>query len=89
VGAGARAYFVALKPGQIALQVYGNASTPPTPLRTVSFRREPRISGVDTVRDGRVAIAATDTRVAVAWTTAKALNNNDHTGGYAIFACTP
>jgi hypothetical protein len=86
---GDRAYFVAMKPGQIALQVYGNASTTPTPLRNVSFRREPRISGVDTVRDGRVAIAATDTRVAVAWTTAKALNNNDHTGGYAIFACTP
>lgn len=85
---GDRAYFVAMKPGQIALQVYGNASTTPTPLRNVSFRREPRISGVDTVRDGRVSIAATDTRVAVAWTTAKALSNNDHTGGYAIFACT-
>lgn len=85
---GDRAYFVAMKPGQIALQVYGNASTTPTPLRNVSFRREPRISNVDTVRDGRVSIAATETRVAVAWTTAKVLNNNDHTGGYAIFACT-
>lgn len=85
---GDRAYFVAMKPGQIALQVFGNASTTPTPLRNVSFRREPRISGVDTVRDGRVAVAATDTRIAVAWTTARALNNNDHTGGYAIFACT-
>ena len=77
-----------LKPGQIALQVYNNASTTPVPLRNVSFRREPRISNVDTVRDGRIALAATDTRVAVAWTTAKVLNNNDHTGGYAIFACT-
>ncbi len=85
---GDRAYFVAMKPGAIALHVYGNASTTPTPLRNVSFAREPRISGVDTVRDGRVAVAATDTRVAVVWTTAKVLNNNDHTGGYAIFACT-
>jgi hypothetical protein len=85
---GDRAYFVAMKPGQIALQVYGSATTTPTPLRNVSFRREPRISGVDTVRDGRIAVAATEKRVAVAWTTAKVLNNNDHTGGYAIFACT-
>lgn len=83
-----RAYFAAMKPGAIALHVYGNASTTPTPLRDVSFAREPRISGVNTVRDGRVAVAATDTRVAVVWTTAKVLDNNDHTGGYAIFACT-
>lgn len=86
---GDRAYFVAMKPGAIALHVFDNASTTPTPLRDVSFAREPRISGVDTVRDGRIAVAATDTRVAVAWTTAKVLNNNDHTGGYALFACTP
>jgi hypothetical protein len=33
-------------------------------------------------------VAATDTRVAVVWTTARQLNNNDHTGGYAVFACT-
>lgn len=83
-----RAYFAAMKPGAIALHVYANASTTPTALGNVSFAREPRISGVNTVRDGSVAVAATDTRVAVAWTTAKVLTNNDHTGGYAVFACT-
>jgi hypothetical protein len=85
---GDRAYFVAMKPGALALHVYGSASTTPVPLRNLSFAREPRISGINTIRDGRVSVAATDTRVAVVWTTAKVLNNNDHTGGYAIFACT-
>lgn len=86
---GDKAYFAVLKPGAVSLHVYANASTTPTPLREVLFFKEPRISGVTTVRDGRVAIAATATRVAVAWTTAKVLTNNDSTGGYAVFACTP
>lgn len=86
---GDKAYFAALKPGGVSLHVYSNASTTPTPLREVIFAKEPRISGVSTVRDGRIAVAATATRVAVAWTTAKVLTNNDSTGGYAVFACTP
>lgn len=86
---GDKAYFAVLKPGGVSLHVYANASTTPTPLREVLFTKEPRISGISTVRDGRVAIAATTTRVAVAWTTAKVLTNNDSTGGYAVFACTP
>lgn len=86
---GDRAYFAALKPGQIVLSVYANASTKPTQLRQASLAREPRIPLAQTVRDGRVAIAATDTRVAIAWTTAKTLTNNDATGGYAVFACGP
>jgi hypothetical protein len=86
---GDKAYIAALKPGAVSLHVYSNASTTPTPLREVLFFKEPRISGVNTVRDGRVAVAATPTRVAVAWTTAKVLTNNDSTGGYAVFACTP
>ncbi len=86
---GDKAYFAVLKPGGVSLHVYSNASTTPTPLREVIFSKQPRISGVPTVRDGRIAIAATATRVAVAWTTAKVLTNNDSTGGYAVFACTP
>jgi hypothetical protein len=84
-----KAYFAVLKPGSISLHVYANASTTPTPLREVLFAKEPRIPAVSTVRDGRVAVAATASRVAVAWTTAKVLTNNDNTGGYAVFACTP
>ncbi|MBX3190033.1 MAG: hypothetical protein KF819_23610 [Labilithrix sp.] len=83
-----RAYFAVLKPGSVSLHVYANASTTPTPLREVIFSKQPRIPAVGNVRDGRIAVAANDARVAVAWTSAKVLNNNDSTGGYAVFACT-
>lgn len=85
---GNRAYFAVLKQGAIGLHVYDNASTTLTPLRSVSFGREPRISAINTVRDGRVSVAATESRVAVAWTTAKVLGGNDPAGGYAVFGCT-
>jgi hypothetical protein len=85
---GNRAYMVGLQEGQIGLQVYDNATTQLTPLRSVMFSRQTRISGISTVRDGSVAVAASDTRVAVVWTTAKVLGQNDAAGGYAVFACT-
>ncbi|HVH45740.1 MAG TPA: hypothetical protein VM925_25480, partial [Labilithrix sp.] len=85
---GNRAYFAALKPGAVALHVYDNASTTLTPLRDVTFALEPRISAISTIRDGRIALAATESRVAVTWTTAKVLGANDPPGGYAVFACT-
>jgi hypothetical protein len=84
---GNRAYFAALKEGAIALNVYDNASTTLTRRSSVLFAGEPRISAINTVRDGRVSIAATPTRVAVAWSTATKLRPNDPTGGYAVFAC--
>jgi len=86
---GDKAFFAALKPGSVSLHVYANASTTPTLLRESIFVKEPRIPSVNTVRDGRVAVAATSSRVAVAWTTAKVLTNNDASGAYAVFACTP
>ena len=82
-----RAYFATLKSGAISLDVYANATTVLTPLRSVFFGRETRISAVNLVRDGKVAVAATDSRVAVVWTTAQSLLSNDVTGGYAVFAC--
>ena len=85
---GNRAYFAALKQGAIALHVYDNASTTLTPRSSVSFARESRISAINTVRDGRISVAATPSRVAVAWTTAKVLGGNDPAGGYAVFGCT-
>lgn len=85
---GNRAYMVGLQEGQIGLQVYDNATTQLTPLRSVMFLRQTRISGINTVRDGSVAVAASDTRVGVVWTTAKTLGQNDAAGGYAVFACT-
>lgn len=83
-----KAYIAVLKAGSVSLHVYANATTTPTPLREVIFGKQPRIPSVAIVRDGRVAVAATSTRVAVAWTTAKFLTNNDSSGGYAVFACT-
>lgn len=85
-----KAYFAVLKPGGISLHVFAGATTTPRALGEVIFGRQPRIPSVATVRDtGRIAVAATATRVAVAWTTAKSLTNSDPTGGYAVFACTP
>jgi hypothetical protein len=85
-----KAYFAVLKAGSVSLHVFANATTTPTPLRELVFGMEPRIPWVANIRDnGRVAVAATSSRVAVAWTTAKVLTNNDSTGGYAVFACTP
>jgi hypothetical protein len=85
---GDRVFFAALKTGAISLQAYAGASTTPRALRSVDFSKESRIPAINLVRDGRVAVAVTDTRVAVAWTTAKTLGANDPTGGYAVFACT-
>ena len=60
----------------------------PVPVRQVSLGSSTRIPrAVRDVRDGRVAIAASDTRVAVVWATARQLTPNDPTGGYALLAC--
>jgi hypothetical protein len=85
---GNRAYFAVLKQGAVALHVYDNASTTLTPRNRVLFAREPRISAINRVRDGRISVAATESRVAVVWTTAKVLGKNDPAGGYAVFGCT-
>lgn len=84
-----RVFFAVIRQGAIELHAFANASTSPTPLRTLVFAKEPRIAALNIIRDGRVAVAATETRVAVAWTTASVLKNDDTTGGYAVFACTP
>lgn len=83
-----RAYFATLKPGGVSLNVYAAATTVLTPLRNTLFARETRISAINLVRDGQIAVAASDSRVAVVWTTSKKLIANDVTGGYAVFACT-
>ena len=83
------AFFAVEQPGAISLVAYDHATTTPTLLRQVFLPRDPRIPAMLDVRDGRVAIAASDSRVAVAWTTARTLTDNDVVGGYAIFACTP
>ena len=85
---GDRVFFAVLKQGLVALHAYAGASTTPRPLHAIDFAKEPRIPAINTVRDGKVSVAATESRVAVAWTTAKTLTSNDTAGGYAVFACT-
>jgi hypothetical protein len=86
---GDRAVFAVQQSGAISLLVYDHASTTPTPLRSLLMSNDPRVPSQATVRDGRVAIAASDTRVAIAWATAANLGPNEAVGGYAVYACSP
>ncbi len=84
-----RVMFAAEQPGALSVVVYDHASTAPTFLRSVLLSGDARIPAQDTVRDGRLAIAASDSRVLVAWITATALGPDDPVGGYALYACAP
>ena len=84
-----RAFFAVGQPKSVTVLVYDHATTHPTFLREVHLPSDPRIpTFVGQFRDGGVAIAATDSRVVVTWTTGKTLQKNDVLGGYAVFACT-
>ena len=72
----------------ISLVMCDHATTTPSCMKKVYLPKDPRIPAMSTVRDGRVAVAASDTRVAVTWTTGRILTDKDPVGGYAIFACT-
>jgi hypothetical protein len=84
---GDRAMVAAEQPGSIAVVVYDHASTTPAILRTLLLSDDPRVPPQMSVRDGRVAIAASDSQVAVTWVTATNLGLNDAVGGYAVYAC--
>lgn len=86
---GDRVVFAIEQKGSISLVVYDHASTTPTYLRSMLLSDDPRVPSQATVRDGNVAIAASDTRVVVVWTTASTLGPNDAVGGYAVYACAP
>jgi hypothetical protein len=89
---GDRAFMAILRRGDIALVAYDRVTTSPSafdPPRVVSFLRNPRIPSIAKVEDGKVAIATSGTRVAVAWSTASRIDINKPVGGYAIFACAP
>ena len=81
-------FFAVERPGGITLDAFDNATTTPAFLREISLGGDPRIPTIADVRDGRVAVLATDTRVIVAWTTQEVLGPDDATGGYVVFACT-
>ena len=74
--------------GEITLDVFDDATTTPVLLREIPLGADARIPSTGNLRDGRVAVLATDTRVIVAWTTEESLQPDDATGGFAVFACT-
>ncbi|MGH7280743.1 MAG: hypothetical protein ACRELY_04410 [Polyangiaceae bacterium] len=80
-------FFAVESAGAISLVSYAHATTTPTFSREIVFGQNPRIPSLAGLRDGRVVIAASDTRVAVAWVTGRTLGPDDAVGGYAIFAC--
>jgi hypothetical protein len=86
---GDRVMFAAEQPGALSIVVYDHASTSPTFLTSVLLSGDARIPAQDSVRDGRIAIAASDSRVLVAWMTATSLGPDDPVGGYALYACAP
>jgi hypothetical protein len=86
---GDRVMFAAEQPGALSIVVYDHASTSPTFLTSVLLSSDARIPAQDSVRDGRLAIAAGDSRVLVAWMTAATLGPDDPVGGYALYACAP
>lgn len=87
---GDRALFVVeQKGGALSVHALDHASTRPTPLRDVVLSDDARIPSTANVRDGRIAIAASDSRVAVVWATAKQLGPDDRVGGYVVMACAP
>jgi len=74
-------------PSIISVYAYAQATTTPALKRRVVLNDDSRIPTLTAVRDGLVAIAASDTRVAVVWTAGKTLTDKDAVGGYAVFAC--
>lgn len=85
--AGDRMFVAVAQQGALSLLALDKATTTPILVRSVSFGDDPRIPSVKSVRDGRIAVAASTSRVAVAWASAKTLSPNDPVGGYAVFAC--
>jgi hypothetical protein len=86
---GDRAVFAVEQNGALSLVVFDHASTAPTQLRSVQLSGDPRIPTQATVRDGKVAVAASDDEVLVAWITGTNLTTNEAVGGWALYACSP
>ncbi len=87
--AGDHLFLAVERNGALALVAYENATTTPKLLRQVDLDKDPRVGTFTDLADGRIAIAASSTRIAIVWTTQKTLLERDPVGGYAIYACSP
>jgi hypothetical protein len=86
---GDRAIFAVEQSGAVSLVVFDHASTAPTQLRSLQLGGDPRIPTQASVRDGKVAVAASADEVLVAWVTGTNLTVNEAVGGWALYACSP
>ncbi len=84
-----RVLVAASRPGSISLLALTRGADAGGLLPELLLQQDPRVPDLRAYRDGHVAIAASSTRVLVAWTTATQLLGSDPTGGYALFACAP
>jgi hypothetical protein len=75
--------------GTVSLVAFDRATKAPLLVRTVNLSKDPRIPALKRVRDGLIAVSASESRVIVVWVNARELLPNDIVGGYALFACTP
>jgi hypothetical protein len=82
------AFFAVAVADSIALLAFRKASTSLELLVENDFSADSRIP-IGSIRDGLVAVAADDTRVAVVWGTGRQVSTLEDLGGYAVFACTP
>jgi hypothetical protein len=85
--AGDHLFLAVARPGALALLAYENATATPKLLRQIDLDKDPRVGTFTDLADGHVAIAATSSRIAIAWTTQKTLLERDPVGGYAVYAC--
>jgi hypothetical protein len=82
------AFFAVAVADSIALLAFRKASTYPELVVENDFAEDSRIP-IGSIRDGLVAVAADDTRVAVVWGTGRTVTTSEDLGGYAVFACVP
>ncbi len=86
--AGDHAFFAAQIEQSISLFAFEKASTLPAMLDELDLGSYPAIP-IGQLRDGLVAVAATESRIAVVWGTGATLGPDDDVGGYAVFECSP
>ncbi len=82
------AFFAIAVGDTISLAAFRKASTYPEMLVENDLSTDPRIP-IGSIRNGLVAVAADNTRVAVVWGTGRNVSNLEDLGGYAVFACAP
>jgi hypothetical protein len=82
------AFFAVATGDSIALLAFRKASTYLQMVVEKDFATDSRIP-IGSIRDGLVAVAADDSRVAVVWGTGRTVSTLEDLGGYAVFACTP